>query len=369
MNNLGSTLLDQAPFKNSHLQSRIAMAPMTRMFSPEGIPGEDVASYYAKRATNGVGLIITEGTAINHPAAVMSDQIPRFHGDDALQGWNEVVFEVHRAGGKIIPQLWHVGAARKAGSLPNPEAAPVSLLATAKGNRKGIHELTASEIEDLVKQYANAAKDAKDIGFDGIELHGAHGYLIDQFFWSRTNHRTDRYGGTLEKRMTFAIDIVRACRAAVGPEFPIVFRFSQWKGADYEAKIARNSQELSTFLKPLVEAGVDIFHCSTRRIWEAEFPEEDSERNLAAWTKHLTGKPVIAVGSIGIDRAYRSEEVHEPSIIDNIHWTEEQIRQGHFDYVAIGRSLLADAAWPTKLKEGQLDQVIPYSKERENDLI
>lgn len=169
--------------------------------------------------------------------------------------------------------------------------------------------------------------------------------------------------------MTFAIDIVRACRAAVGPEFPIVFRFSQWKGADYEAKIARNSQELSTFLKPLVDAGVDVFHCSTRRIWETEFPEEDSERNLAAWTKHLTGKPVIAVGSIGIDRAYRSEEVHAPSITDNINWTEEQIRQGHFDYVAIGRSLLADSAWPTKLKEGQLDQVIPYSKERENELI
>src|SRR4051794_26295736 len=152
------------------LASRLVMAPMTRMFSPEGVPGENVAQYYRKRAENGVGLIITEGTAINHPAAVMSPDFPRFYGEDALNGWANVVNEVHQAGGKIIPQLWHVGAARKAGSEPNIDAPPVSPSGfTLKGQRnEKIKALTEEEVTDMINTYAEAASTAKRIGFDGI---------------------------------------------------------------------------------------------------------------------------------------------------------------------------------------------------------
>jgi 2,4-dienoyl-CoA reductase-like NADH-dependent reductase (Old Yellow Enzyme family) len=368
----GHTLLQTVPFGNDRLASRLVMAPMTRMFSPEGIPGENVAQYYRKRAENGVGLIITEGTAINHPAAVMSPDIPRFYGDEALNGWAKVVEEVHQAGGKIIPQLWHVGAARRAGSEPNVDAPPVSPSGfTLRGARnEKIKALTRDEVAEMIDTYAEAAANAKTIGFDGIELHGAHGYLIDQFFWELTNKRDDEYGGDLAERTKFAADIVRACRKAVGPDFPIVFRYSQWKGTDYQAKLAQNSSELEQLLTPLVEAGVDIFHCSTRRIWEPEFKEEDPSLTLAGWTKKITNKPTIAVGSVGINRAYLSnQDNNNVTIEDNLKIVDEKIKAGEFDYVAIGRAILADPEWAVKLKNGNLNQVVHYTKESEQSLI
>ncbi|MEH7076295.1 NADH:flavin oxidoreductase [Neobacillus drentensis] len=368
----GHTLLESVPFGNEGLTSRLVMAPMTRMFSPEGIPGENVAQYYRKRAENGIGLIITEGTAINHPAAVMSPDIPRFYGEDALNGWANVVNEVHQVGGKIIPQLWHVGAARKAGSEPNSDALPVSPSGfTLRGQRnEKIKALTKEEVAEMIDAYADAAANAKRIGFDGIELHGAHGYLIDQFFWELTNKRTDAYGGDIGERTKFAADIVRACRREVGPDFPIVFRYSQWKGTDYQAKLATNSKELEQLLVPLAEAGVDIFHCSTRRIWEPEFKEEDPSLTLAGWTKRITNKPTIAVGSVGINRAFLSNQDNDQvTIEDNLKIVDEKIKAGEFDYVAIGRAILADLKWAVKLKNGQLNQVVHYTKESEKFLI
>ncbi|WML26341.1 NADH:flavin oxidoreductase [Neobacillus sp. OS1-33] len=368
----GHTLLQSVPFGNEMLASRLVMAPMTRMFSPEGIPGENVAQYYRKRAENGIGLIITEGTAINHPAAVMSPDIPRFYGEEALNGWANVMNEVHQAGGKIIPQLWHVGAARRAGSEPNIDASPVSPSGfTLKGQRsEKIKALTKEEVTEMIDAYAEAAANAKRIGFDGIELHGAHGYLIDQFFWDLTNKRTDEYGGGIEERTKFAADIVRACRKEVGPDFPIVFRYSQWKGTDYQAKLAKNSNELEQLLSPLVEAGVDIFHCSTRRIWEPEFKEEDPSLTLAGWTKRITKKPTIAVGSVGINRAFLSNQDHDQvTIEDNLKMVDEKIKSGEFDYVAVGRAILADPEWAVKLKNGHLNQVVHYTKESEKYLI
>ncbi|WP_281418650.1 NADH:flavin oxidoreductase [Desertibacillus haloalkaliphilus] len=369
---VGYTLFESVPFGKEMLTSRLVMAPMTRIFSPGGVPGENVSQYYRKRAENGIGLIITEGTAINHPAAVHSPDIPRFYGEDALNGWSNVVREVHEAGGKIIPQLWHVGAARKAGSEPNIEAPPISPSGyTLKGKRnEKIKALTKEEVAEMVNAYAEAAANAKRIGFDGIELHGAHGYLIDQFFWEVTNKRNDEYGGDLGERTKFATDIVRACRKAVGSDFPIVFRFSQWKGTDYEAKLAHNSNELAQLLTPLVEAGVDIFHCSTRRIWEPEFKDEDPTLNLAGWTKRITKKPTIAVGSVGINRAYLSNQDNaQVTIEENLKIVDEKIKAGEFDYVAVGRALLADPEWAAKLKDGQLDQVTHYTKEAERNLI
>lgn len=371
-NYAGHTLLQSVPFGNEILTSRLVMAPMTRIFSPDGVPGKNVAQYYRKRAENGIGLIITEGTSINHPAAVMSPDIPRFYGEDALNGWANVVKEVHEAGGKIIPQLWHVGAARKAGSLPNVDAPPVSPSGfTLRGQKnEKIKALTNKEVAEMIDTYAEAAANAKRIGFDGIELHGAHGYLIDQFFWETTNKRDDEYGGNLGERTKFAADIVRACRKEVGPDFPIVFRYSQWKGTDYYAKLANNSQELEQLLTPLVEAGVDIFHCSTRRIWEPEFRDEDPSLNLAGWTKRITKKPTIAVGSVGINRAYLSDQDNNHvSIQENLKLIDEKITAGEYDYVAVGRALLADPEWAVKLRNGKLDQVTHYTKESENQLI
>ncbi len=163
---------------------------------------------------------------------------------------------------------------------------------------KAPEEMTAEEIRQAVQAFADAATQAENLGFDGIELHGAHGYLIDQFLWDATNKRADHYGGaTLQERMRFAIEVVEAVRKSVTKTFPLCIRFSQWKMGAYRHKLAKTPEVLEAFLTTLIDAGVDIFHCSTRRFHEPEFP--GSNLNLAGWTKKITGKPVITVGSVG----------------------------------------------------------------------
>ncbi|WP_438491800.1 NADH:flavin oxidoreductase [Paenibacillus sp. IHBB 3054] len=342
------------------LQNRIVMAPMTRAYSPNGVATEAVAEYYRKRAEGGVGLIVTEGTAINHPSAVSHPNIPNIHGEAALAGWAKVVEKVHAAGGKIIPQLWHVGMARNIGELPNAEALPIGPSGLNLAGQQITEPMTQQEIDGIIAAFAQAAVDAKRIGFDGIELHGAHGYLIDQFFWEKTNQRTDQYGGDLEARTTFAVEVIDACRRAVGPDFPIVLRFSQWKSGDYSAKLAQTPEELSRFLTPLSNAGVDIFHCSTRRFWLPEF--EGSELNLAGWTKKITGKPTITVGSVGLNSEFTSA-VKEKNEEDNIERLLEKLEQAEFDLVAVGRALISDPQWPAKVQSGRMNEIIPFTSE------
>jgi 2,4-dienoyl-CoA reductase-like NADH-dependent reductase (Old Yellow Enzyme family) len=288
------------PFRAGELtlKNRIVMAPMTRAFSPGGVPGPDVAAYYRRRAEGGVGLIVTEGTWVPHPAAGDNPRVPRFHGDDALAGWRHVVSEVHAAGGRIMPQLWHVGLFSQPGQPLAPGAVGPSGL--RQSGDKVAEPMTQADIDAVIAAFTEGAASAQRLGFDGVEIHGAHGYLIDQFFWESTNQRSDRYGGDLVARTRFAVEIVQEMRRRVGPGFPIVLRFSQWKQQDYGAKLAESPEALERFLNPLVEAGVDIFHCSTRRFWEPEF--EGSDLNLAGWTKRLTGKPTITVGSVSLDQ-------------------------------------------------------------------
>ena len=197
------------------------------------------------------------------------------------------------------------------------------------------HEMTQADIDETIASYVRSAVSARELGFDGIELHGAHGYLIDQFFWEVTNRRTDRYGGSFTKRLTFAVDLVRSIRAAVGPRFHIVLRFSQWKLGDYEYKLARNAAELDRFLTPLAEAGVDVFHASTRRFNDPDF--EGSDLNLAGWAKKITGLPAITVGSVGLDleflRSTGGAEAHRVGLDALL----RRLDREEFDLVAVGR--------------------------------
>jgi 2,4-dienoyl-CoA reductase-like NADH-dependent reductase (Old Yellow Enzyme family) len=344
------------------LNNRIVMAPMTREFSPNAIPGDDVASYYRRRAEGGTGLIITEGTTISDPVASMGKNIPAFHGEQALAGWKNVVEQVHAVGGKIFPQLWHVGIARDPAKMNNsdvPSASPSGLRAPGK---KVAEPLTVKQIESLIASFASAAADAQRLGFDGIEIHGAHGYLIDQFFWEGLNQRTDAFGGSMENRGRFAVEIIKAARAATGPDFPIVLRYSQWKQQDFEAKLANTPEQLEQFLVPLVDAGLDGFHCSTRRYWEPEFA--GSDLNLAGWTKKLTGKTSITVGSVGLNAdfigAIAMKESSETRAIDDL---LARLDKGEFDLVAVGRALLQDPQWSNKVREGQVDAIHSFDAE------
>ncbi|QGX62015.1 NADH:flavin oxidoreductase [Alteromonas mediterranea] len=344
---------------NLSLTNRIVMAPMTRQFSPNGVPSSDVAGYYKRRAQGGTGLIITEGTTVNDKVATMDANIPQFHGEEALTGWKNVVDKVHSVGGKIMPQLWHVGMARVAEKAPYPELSSAGPSGLFKPGKQGAEPMTEEHIESVIAAFAQAAADAKSIGMDGVEIHGAHGYLIDQFFWEGTNQRTDNWGGSMDNRGRFAVEIIKAIRAATGPDFPIVLRYSQWKQQDYTARLATTPQELEQFLMPLSSAGVDIFHCSQRRYWESEF--DGSDLNLAGWTKKITGKPTITVGSVGLNDdffgAFKGQDSSTRAVDDLL----ERLEVGEFDLVAVGRALLQDPNWANKIKENRTDELEQYS--------
>jgi 2,4-dienoyl-CoA reductase-like NADH-dependent reductase (Old Yellow Enzyme family) len=339
--------------------NRIVMAPMTRMFSPDGIPGEDVRSYYSRRAAAGVGLIVTEGTYVGHESAGNSARVPRFHGEEQLAGWAKVAEDVHAAGGTIVPQLWHIGMVRKDGDAPYPDAPAMgpSGLVTADAEPTG-KAMTQKDLDDVVAAFARAAADAERIGFDGVELHGAHGYLLDQFLWEGTNRRTDAYGGDPVARTQFSAEIVAAVREAVSPEFPVIFRYSQWKQQDYTARLAETPEELEAILTPLAAAGVDVFHASTRRYWLPEF--EGSDLNLAGWTKKLTGKQVITVGSVGLDGEFLGAFQGQGSEVKGIDNLLDRMEADEFDMVAVGRALLQDPEWAAKVLSDRFDELKPY---------
>ena len=343
------------------LPNRIVMAPMTRNFSPGGVPGPDVAAYYRRRAENGVGLVVTEGTVIDHRASTDSVRVPSFFGADALAGWKAVADAVHAAGGRIMPQIWHVGMRRAPGTGPNPEAPSVGPSGIDHLGEQVSAPLDEAGIEALIDAYGRAAGEAKRLGFDGVEIHGAHGYLIDQFFWAFTNKRTDAYGGDLVGRTRFGADVIRACRRATSPDFPIVFRFSQWKGNHYDAKLATTADELSRFLAPLSDAGADVFHCSTRRFWEPEF--DGSPLTLAGWTKKITGKPSIAVGSVGLTGDFISWFGGAAAGAQGIDELVARLDAGEFDLVAVGRALLADPAWAVKIRDERAGDITTFTRD------
>jgi len=223
-----TNLFEPASFGSLQLKNRIAMAPMTRARNADGIPNGNNALYYAQRA--GAGLIITEGTAISDTAKGVL-YIPGLYTQAQVEGWKKVTKAVHAKDSKIVAQLWHVGRVSHTSNQPGGMA-PVGPSDIQAINSKawGFDEngkegfvpcskpraLSVEEIKQIVSDFARAAQNAIDAGFDGIELHGANGYLIEQFLNPLVNNRTDAYGGTLENRVRFLLEAIDACIAAIG---------------------------------------------------------------------------------------------------------------------------------------------------------
>ncbi len=360
-----SPLFEPLNIRGLTIPNRIVMAPMTRSFSPGGVPGDDVAAYYERRAAADVGLIITEGTTIARGGASNDPRIPNFHAPEALEGWDQVAKAVHGKGGKIAPQIWHVGMMRKPGMGPDPDAVSDSPSGRTHTGKQVQTEPTESEVADMIMAYANAAGEAARLGFDAVEIHGAHGYLIDEFFWEVMNTREDKYGGGLTDRAQFAGDIIRECRKQMGDEIPIILRFSQWKQQEYGARLAHTPADLDAFLGVFADAGVDVLHASQRRWWDAEYPEVDGEEglNLAGWCKKLTGLPSITVGSVGLSSDFVGAFAGQGSKTRPISDVIERLERGEFDMVAVGRALLQDPEWALKVKDGRFDALEDYNAE------
>lgn len=360
-------LLRPFALRGLSLPNRVAMAPMTRYRSRAGVPGAEVASYYARRAATGLGLIVTEGVAIPHYAAGDHPDIPRLDGAEILAGWRGVVDAVHAAGGRIMPQLWHqgpmwnveyagpgTGRAMRPSGIWGPPDGVISFRQEARlGSLAPVPPMTDSDIADIIAAYARAARNAVELGFDGVAIHGAHGYLLDCFLWEHTNRRDDRWGGDATRRAAFGAAVVGAVRHEIGEERPIFLRFSQFKMQDYRARLADTPEALEALLGPLADAGVDLFDASQRYFDTPIF--EGSKLNLAGWAKKLTGKASMTVGGVALDKA-RGKAQHidaSQQSTNNLPLLIERFERGEFDLVAVGRAILNDPLWWSRALAGE----------------
>jgi 2,4-dienoyl-CoA reductase-like NADH-dependent reductase (Old Yellow Enzyme family) len=276
-----------------------------------------------------------------------------------------VVDAVHAAGGRIAPQLWHHGVMRAHGTGEHPEA--VSMRPSGLWGPLGRHStvpqdfienvaaetrpMTEEEIGDVIQAYALAARNARSVGFDAIAIHGAHGYMVDDFLWSETNRRNDDWGGDIARRGHFPCELVRAIRREIGEDMPIIFRFSQWKQQDFNARLADSPEELEQVLGPMADAGVDVFDASTRRFDQPAF--EGSDLSLAGWARKVTGKHSMAVGSVGLAKALHDEDAADVRPSDNLVDLCRIFERGDFDLIGIGRMMLTHPDWVKRLRTGQ----------------
>jgi 2,4-dienoyl-CoA reductase-like NADH-dependent reductase (Old Yellow Enzyme family) len=310
-------LFDPITVKSMSLKNRVVYPPIATNY---GLRNDRAREYYAERARGGAGLVILQGTPVDP-----------FASEKWVNGLKPLVDAIHSQGAAIGIQLW------TGNELPNGDQVAPSPI-------EGHREVTAAELEELIGRFAVAAKAARDIGFDTIDLHGAHGYFLHQLYSPLTNQRDDEYGGSLEKRMTFGVRCTKAVREAVGPDYPVMYRVSAVEttpgGIALEDSIA--------YAKELVKAGVDVVDVSAGSRNETpaiSIPDADApmgtHADLAAAIKDGAGVPVVAVGR------FNTREI-----------CEEVLNQGKADLIAVGRQLLADPYWPNKLQEGREDDVV-----------
>ena len=344
------------------LKNRFVMPGMQRAWCVDGAPDERLREYYRRRALGGTALVVCEACAVDHPSAASNPMFARLDAS-TRDAWRACVDEVHEAGGRIFIQLWHQGAVDtgKAG----PDFTALSPSGLEKAGKPFGRPATAAELSELIGAFARCAVIAREIGADGVEVHACHGYLLDQFLWPETNQRTDKYGGPgIADRAAFPAEVVAAVRAAVGPDYPISIRISQWKEADYEAKVVTSPAELGQLVSILRSAGTDLFHVSTRRFWSPEWP--GSDLGLAGWAKSFTDAPVIAVGSVGLDTdvmenffGKEARPTGEPGLRELL----RRFNNREFDLVAVGRGHIGDPDWVKKIAQGQCDDIRPFTKQ------
>ncbi|MEW6187006.1 MAG: NADH:flavin oxidoreductase [Thermodesulfobacteriota bacterium] len=306
-----------------------------------GLNGRRARAFYSERAKGGAGLILTANTAIDNFAC--EDLWGGSSGlNDFIKRLRVFTSEVHSAGGKIGVQLWQANrfpqgrGVQKAGKEMDPNSGD-RIAPSAMGDMRA---LTLPEIDSIIYRFAKGARNIRDAGFDCVEIHGAHSYLLAQFSNAATNQRTDQFGGDLTGRMKMGIDIIKAMRAFVGPEFPILYRL----GALEEN--GRIHPDSLIFARELEKAGVDGLDISTAG-WGPN-PVTPTKKQpmgtfvyLAEPIKKAVKIPVIAVGRI-----------NKPEVAESI------LKKGQADMVAIGRQLIADPYWPLKVKENRFTEVI-----------
>jgi 2,4-dienoyl-CoA reductase-like NADH-dependent reductase (Old Yellow Enzyme family) len=337
-----NNLLQPGRIGTMELKNRIIMAPMGNGFcTQDGFVTERMTSFYRERAQGGVGLIIVGVVCVDHPRGLTEPCQLGISDDKFIPSLSELVKVIHQDGAKICLQMHHGGHysfSQMTGEQP-VSSSPIPL----KPDLEMPRVLTVEEIGQIVEFYAQAAERAQKAGFDAIEIHAAHGYLIDQFLIPDLNTRQDDYGGNLDNRARFLLEIVRAVRERVGKDYPVWCRMNGRTFGYAQGITIEDAQKLARMVE---QAGVDAIHVSghggNKDTGFLEAPLVQPPGNLlpaAEAIKKVVNVPVIAVGRIGIERA------------------EEFLREGNADFIAMGRPLLADPELPNKLATGQVEDV------------
>ncbi len=322
--------------------NRIVMAPIdTNLADEDGGVTDDLLAFYERRARGGVGLLIVENAQVDFPVGKNTKRQLSIYDDAKVRGLKALSAVIRSAGARGAIQIHHAGRETTfevtGGVMPvAPSPIPCGHLKTP------VRELGRAEIEDVIDKFIVAAVRGEKAGFDLVEIHGAHGYLVGEFLSPYTNRRTDGYGGSFRQRMRFPVEIVQGIKDALGKDFPLSFRFS----ADEFVKGGIDVSEAQRIAQALEKAGVDVLHVSAG-IYESlptllepmSYPQ-GWRCHLAAAIKKAVSVPVIAVGVI-----------REPE------FAEQVLREGAADFVAIGRGLLADPDWPNKARQGKVSDI------------
>ena len=346
------------------LPNRFVLPGIQRMWCDEGAPTQQLNDYYRRCVDGGVGLLITESLGVEHTSSTQNPMFARLT-EQTAEAWAGCVAGVKASGGTMLMQLWHEGAIRQeGGDGPWSHFPTLSPSGLAHAGRPSGRAATADDLEAIKQGFVKSALLARACGADGVEVHAAHGYLLDQFLWAETNQRTDGYGGPdIRDRARFPAEIVAAIRDVVGPSFIIGLRFSQWKEVNYEAKVAETPEELGVMLSVLRAAGVDVFHASARKFWNPAWP--GSELGIAGWTKSLTVAPVIGVGSVGLDTDVMDNFFGKEASSTGEEGLRELVRRfgnREFDLISVGRGHIGDQDWVAKLRDGRYADIRPFTR-------
>jgi len=336
------SLLSPITINTMLVRNRFVVPPMgTNYGCPDGTVSQQLIDYYAARAKGGFGLIIVEVTAIDPLGKAIPNEIGIW-SDELLSGLKKLVDEVHKYGAKIAVQLHHAGRQTARGVIDGQPVAPSPVPCPVMKDMP--RELTTSEVYELIKKHRDAAVRAKKAGFDAVEIHGAHGYLISQFMSPYSNKRIDEFGGNFISRMKFPMDIVKGVRKDLGPDYPILFRIS----ADEKVHGGRTIHETKAIARLMEECGADAMHVSICTYgsmhWMFVPPTipQGFNSDAAAEVKQSVKIPVIAVGRI-----------HDPYLAEDI------LLSGKADMISMGRASLADPEIPNKVAAGLIEEISP----------
>ncbi len=309
-----------SPFsiKGHEFKNRIGVAPMTRMSSvKDSVPRQDVLDFLVRRAENGAALVYTEAIVTDYESAQGYPGQARLLTQRQIDAWKPVVKDIQRDGAKAIVQMFHCG--RMAWPEINPAGriiAPSPISPQQNNPLTGLpypvpDEMTEFDIAHVINGFVETAKGAVAAGFDGIEIHGAHGYLISSFLSTYANQRKDAYGGSVHNRFRFAKEIIQAVKAAIPEDRLLLFRISNWGVADMAVSLFKDKNEWQTLIALLANEPIDALSVSAYRFNDPAF---GTDQNMAQLTRTVTDLPLLICGQI-YDRASANQALTDANIV------------------------------------------------------